>query len=78
MIPFKTTKEEKEQISSIVAAMKTAGLTNEFINSAADYAQTDQGIFELMAFWHAAIDEDERAEIINDLQDLIDDYRLCP
>lgn len=77
-IPFKTTPEQVVALASIVVAMKNAGLGEEFIVAAFELAGTDQGVFDLMALWRDAEDDEERDEIVADIQESLDDYQDSP
>jgi len=75
MILFKTTEDQILHLASIVVDMKSAGLPPRFIVDAYRIAQTDQGVYDLMALWaEAANDPHERDEIIADIQESVDDY----
>lgn len=79
MIPFQTTPQEVLRLATIVTEMGAAGLDESFIVEAFKLAQTDQGVFDLMALWQdAAADAAERDEIIAELQESLDDYREAP
>ena len=49
MIPFQTTPQEVLRLATIVTEMGAAGLDESFIVEAFKLAQTDQGVFDLMA-----------------------------
>jgi DNA invertase Pin-like site-specific DNA recombinase len=78
MIPFKTTPDQVLQLAAIVVDMQHAGLDREFIVHAFELAHTDQGVYDLMALWVDATDEDERDEVVADIQESLDDYRDAP
>jgi DNA-binding phage protein len=79
VIPFKTTPDQVLKLISIVVEMKGAGLDLAFIISAFELAQRDQGVFDLMALWQEfAADPSERAEVVADLQESLDDYAEAP
>lgn len=77
MMPFKTTAEQRMELAQIVVEMQKAKLNTTFIDSASELARVDQGVFELMALWDQAKAAD-RAEILADIQDSIDDYADAP
>ncbi len=79
MTLFRTTPEQKLQLASIVVEMMAAGLERDFIVQASELARVDQGVYDLMELWRdAAGDAAERAEVIADLQESIDDYADAP
>ncbi len=79
MIPFKTTDDQVIHIATVVVEMKKADLEPAFIVAASELARTDQGVYDLMALWlDAKGDDPERAEIVADLQEAIDDYQDAP
>lgn len=77
MTPFTTTDEEKVELYGIGTEMRAAGLPATFIAAAVRRAEAYEGSFELMVLWReAAADpdgEEEREQIIADLQELIDE-----
>lgn len=61
-------------IANIIITMKEAGIDLNFIIEASEVAKTDQGVYELMEMWLTS-SENERLEIIGDIQDSLDDYK---
>jgi Helix-turn-helix len=78
MIPFQTTPSQRVCLASIVVAMHSQGLDLAFVDHASEIARNDQGVFDLMAMWKASENSEERAAIIADIQDLVDDYEAAP
>lgn len=78
-LPFRTSPEQVLQLATITVEMMSAGLDHDFIYKASELARTDQGVYDLMALWlGAADDEDERDEILADIQESLDDYADAP
>ena len=76
-IPFKTTPDQVLRLASIVVEMGNAGISHQFIADIQTIAQQDQGAFDLMDMWSKA-DDDEKDEIVADLDEILDDYRDAP
>lgn len=75
MMLFETSAAEKLQVYEIATEMKKdTTLSPEFITAAVDLALKDQGVFELLSLWIGSIDADEKAEIVSDIQEMIDEY----
>jgi hypothetical protein len=77
MIPFKTTPEQRLKLAQIVVEMQKAKLDTAFIDSASELARVDQGVFDLVELWHQTKAAD-RAEILADIQESLDDYADAP
>lgn len=78
-IPFQTTTDQVLNLASIMVEMKNAGLDHDFIVKASELARVDQGVYDLMALWLATSgDPAERAEILADIQESLDDYADAP
>lgn len=79
MIPFPTTSEQKLQLAHHMMEMQRAGLGDEFIVNASELARMDQGIYDLFELWsQSAGNQNERDQIIADIQDLVDEHRDAP
>jgi hypothetical protein len=61
------------EIVEIGHQMKLAGLPNEFIGGAVRTAFEFEGVYDLLRMWSDETDEDQRNEIVADIQDLIND-----
>ena len=78
-LPFQTTPDQVVRLAEITVSMAAAGLDRRFVASISDLARTDQGVFDLLAMWaDAEGDDDERHEILADLQESLDDYEDAP
>ncbi len=77
MMPFKTTPEQRLKLAQIVVEMQKAKLDPSFIDNTAELARLDQGVFDLVDLWHQAKTAD-RAEILADIQESLDDYADAP
>jgi hypothetical protein len=79
MTIFRTTAEQRVQISVIAASMNVAKLPVPFIDAVSRLAQEDQGIFELMALWQAAAEDvEERVAVEADLQEHLEEAAELP
>jgi DNA invertase Pin-like site-specific DNA recombinase len=79
MIPFPTTSEQKLKLATFIVEMMRAGLDHGFIASASERARIDQGVFDLFEMWvEASANQEERDQIVADIQDLLDDYQDAP
>ena len=61
------------EIVEIGHQMKLACLPNEFIGGAVRTAFEFEGVYDLLRMWSDETDEDQRNEIVADIQDLIND-----
>jgi DNA-binding phage protein len=73
--PAKLFETRDDRIMVILKEMSRVGLPNSFVLDAGNLARQDNSIFGLMELWAGESDMEERAEIIADLQDHIDDDR---
>ncbi|MDJ0763120.1 MAG: helix-turn-helix transcriptional regulator [Myxococcota bacterium] len=65
--------ENQLDLYEISYQMKTAGLPKPFIAAAVKTALEFEGVYDLMRLWQEYTEPEDRAEIIADLQDMIDD-----
>jgi DNA-binding phage protein len=75
---FKTKPEDHIRIMEIATMMKQSGLSNEFVSLAATMAQEYEGTFDLMVLWTESSDQEEKDEIIADIQEEIDQFEELP
>lgn len=66
---------QKVQLFKIGNAMSLAGLPDQFIAEAVETALRFEGVHDLMVMWLDEAIEADRAEIVADIQELIDDCR---
>lgn len=78
MMPFTTTPGQKVRVYQIAAMMKQQGLEDEFIANLVEIASEYEGAYNLMEMWLAQESQDEKGEIIADLQDEIEDLLSAP
>ena len=78
MIPFPTTSEQKLKLAKYMMAMQQAGLGDEFIVNASELARLDQGIYDLFELWSESGSDQERDQIVADIQDLVEEHRDAP
>ena len=76
--PQKKVETRDDRIMVVMNEMSHSGLPNSFVLDAGNLARQDNSIFGLMELWAAESDMEERAEIVADLQDHIDDDRDLP
>jgi hypothetical protein len=62
-----------EEIFEIGAAMKRANLPDGFVADAVKTAMEFEGVYDLLVLWRDEAEQDEREEIIADIQELIED-----
>lgn len=75
---FKTSSKQKVKIFEIAAMMKKNRLSDKFIADAVEIALYYQGAYDLFQLWLDEVDQDEKDQIISDLQDEIDEYKEQP
>lgn len=71
---FITTKEEIARIDSLSDRMLERGVEADLVGKISTLARTDQGTYDLMVLWAAEWDDNERDEILRDMQKSLDDY----
>lgn len=76
---FETTPAQKLELYTIATAMASAGLPPEFITNAVQFAESDQGFFDLMKLWNeSSEDPGEREELIHAMQEELDEEDELP
>ena len=76
---FQTTPKESVEVFNIAASMnQDPELSPAFIKGAVELAVQSQGAFDLMCLWRDERDPEERALIIADLQEAIEDTKDAP
>lgn len=70
---FHLTPEQDISLFSISHKMKQSGLPPEFISMAIRTALQYEGVADLIFLWNDEVADNERDEIISDIQELIDD-----
>lgn len=63
------------ELFQIANQMKSAGLPDDFISQAVFTASEFEGVYDLMALWKEESNDEERNEIVADIQDMIDDCK---
>ena len=71
---FITTREEIARIDSLSDRMLERGVEADLVGRISTLARTDQGTYDLMVLWAAEWDDNERDEILRDMQKSLDDY----
>ena len=74
---FKTTATQRVVLYQIASKMKGFGLSDQFIADAVQLGEYYEGMFDLFEIWLEA-DEAERAEIVADMQEEIDEAQEQP
>ena len=74
---FKTTATQQVRLYQIASAMKNADLSDQFIAEAVQIGEYYEGMFDLFVLWEEA-DEADRAEIVADMQEEIDEAQEQP
>lgn len=73
MTLFRTSPMQVLMATHHAVAMEATGLPPDFIARVLGLAQQDQGAFELLELWVEADSLAERAAVIADLQELLDE-----
>lgn len=73
ILPFTTDPKNYGTIFEIAALMIKSGLPSKFVNRVQEHAKEFDGSFNLMVMWNQETEQEERNEIIADLQEAIDD-----
>lgn len=73
--PIDQSSSVQVKLFSIAVKMKKAGLSDSFIVQAVQTSLELEGVADLMHLWAEEKDQEERNEIIADIQDLIDASR---
>jgi hypothetical protein len=71
-------KEHEEIIEEIYKKMLLSNLPAVFVDRTAKLAREYEGIFDLMYMWNEELSDEEKDEIIADIQDLLDDEEREP
>ena len=74
---FKTTATQQVRLYQIASAMKNAELSDQFIAEAVQLGEYYEGMFDIFVLWEES-DEAERAEIVADMQEEIDEAQEQP
>jgi hypothetical protein len=72
---FKTTDDQRVRLYEIANSMKQYGLDIRFISSAVKLAEVYEGAFDLFCLWLEEPVENERTNIVSDLQNEIEELR---
>lgn len=78
MIPFETTPEQRLKLYEIATKMRAENLGTKFIAAAVKMSEEYQGTYELMELWSQTEEQNEKDEIIADIQDELDDWKDSP
>jgi hypothetical protein len=73
---FQTNAEQKVQLYKIASLMKQDGLSDIFISNAVEIGLYYEGVYELFELWYNESDPKEKSNIIADIQNEIDDYKI--
>jgi hypothetical protein len=75
---FQTTPEQKMKLYEIATLMKKTGLPDEFIANSVEIGLYYEGVYDLFELWAEEEDQEERDQIISDLQEEIYEYKEQP
>lgn len=78
MSVFVTSDEQKVKVYEVAVEMKQQGLSDKFIVACVAQALDYEGTHDLMVLWSESLDNDERNEIVADLQEEIDFQEDAP
>lgn len=75
MSQYQTSAKQKVRIYEIASLMKQNGLADKFIANAVEIGLYYEGVFDLFKLWASEKDQEERDQIIADIQEEIDEYK---
>jgi DNA-binding phage protein len=78
MSTYRTTDDQKVRIYQIASDMKNSGISSSFIAGAVKLAEYYEGAYDLFELWSSEEDQEEKDQIISDLQEEIDEYAEQP
>ncbi len=78
MSTFVTSDQQRVHVYLIATQMKREGLSDSFIAGAVKLAEYYEGAYDLFQLWASEEDQNEKDQIISDLQDEIDEYTEQP
>lgn len=78
MSTFRTSDAQKVKLYKIATEMKNQGLSDAFVAQAVKLAEYYEGAYDLFELWMSEEDENERDQIVSDLQDEIDENTEAP
>ncbi len=78
MSVFQTTPEQKVKLYEIATLMKQDGLPDSFIANAVEIGLYYEGIFDLFELWAEEEEQNEKDQIISDLQEEINEFKEQP
>lgn len=67
------TPDRNMELDTVGHQMHRAGLSDEFISAAVQTALQFEGVYDLMKMWSEENDDEEKNEIVADIQDMIDE-----
>lgn len=73
MTVFRTTPEERIEAARYAVELTESGLPARFADAVLQLANTDQGVFDLLALWAECKEPEERDQIVAELQEVIDE-----
>lgn len=73
MNPVTLAPHKNVELYEIGHQMHRVGLSDEFISNAVQTATQFEGVYDLMKMWSEEPDEEEKSDIIADIQDMIDE-----
>lgn len=78
MSTFVTSDQQRVRVYQIASKMKNEGLSDSFIAGAVKLAEYYEGAYDLFELWASEEDQNEKDNIVSDLQDEIDEYAEQP
>jgi DNA-binding phage protein len=73
MIALEVSSSQYLHAAKIATQMRAGGLPEDFVASALALARTSRGVYELMALWEEASTEQDRDEVIADIQSVLEE-----
>jgi hypothetical protein len=72
-VQYQTSSQHQVDLFEVATQMRREGLPDEFIADGVAAARNYAGVYDLMMMWAETVDEDERDELVADIQDMIDE-----
>jgi hypothetical protein len=73
VLPLEIANAQLKDFPDIYNKMWIEGLSSRFIGNAISIAKHDQEVYDLLVMWQNSLNQEEKQEIIQDLNELIED-----
>ena len=75
---FETSFEQQAKLRTIASKMERSGISKIFLKEAVALGEVKEGVFDLFEMWDEAESEDEKLEIVADIQEEVEDDNNKP